>query len=377
MSKNKHSSHLNDRGAVKSLLRSERGSTVILVAVSLVVIFAFAVLAVEGAILMTTRTQLQAAADAAALAAATGLLEGSEATAINRAINFASYNSATQVTSSPVVITAADVTFPDPRMVRVRTHRTRATGDAIRTYFVRILNPASDNQAEMTAVPAATVFDACGAQCLRPWAIPDRWADANANGVYDDGELYDPLITGYKAPGDVGASIVLKSGNPQQAIEPGIFYPVNYPPLDKYPGQSPLTGGDWYRQWIYDCTPYLIEIDDRLQLEPGNMVGPTMQGINDLIAQDPGARWDTTDQKIVNSAYGRSPRIGLVPLFDPQLPPTSGRNYVTISKIGAFFIESTGPGSQVNGRFVQITAQGTPCETNTGSSLVQGLQLIE
>jgi hypothetical protein len=229
----------------------------------------------------------------------------------------------------------------------------------------------------MTAVASATVFDACGAPCLRPWAIPDRWDDANANGVYDEGEFYDPMVTGYKAPGDVGASIVLKSGNPQQAIEPGIFYPVDYPPLDKYPGQDPLTGGDWYRQWIYDCTPFLIEIDDRLQLEPGNMVGPTMLGIDDLIAQDPGAQWDTADQIIVNSAFGRSPRIGLVPLFDPRLPPVSGRNYVTISKIGAFFIESTGPGSQVNGRFVQITAQGTPCDTHTGSSLVQGLQLIE
>jgi hypothetical protein len=276
-----------------------------------------------------------------------------------------------------VIITAADVTFPEPGVVRVRTHRTRATGDAIRTYFLRILNPASDNQAEMTAVAAATVFDVCAAPCLRPWAIPDRWQDANANGVYDDGELYDPDITGYKAPADIGTSIVLKSGNPQQAIEPGIFYPVNYPPLNRYPDQDPLTGGDWYRQWIYDCSPYTIELGDQLQLEPGNMVGPTMQGIEDLIAQDPGAQWDSAEQKIVNSAYGRSPRIGLVPLFDPRLPPTSGRNYVTISKIGAFFIESTGPGSQVNGRFIQVTAQGSPCEIRSGTTLVQGLQLIE
>jgi len=350
---------------------------IIFLTASLVAIFAFAVLAIEASILMTTRTQLQAAADASALAGATGLVAGDQAEATLRAINFASYNRATQVGYDPVNITPADISFPQDGFIRVRTHRTRATGDPIQGYFLRVINPASDNLAEMTAVAMASVIDVCGSRCVRPWAIPDRWDDANANGIFDTGETYDAITTGYQAPADVGAPIVLKTGNPQQAIEPGIFYPVDYPPLNKYPGEDPLTGGDWYRQWISECSPYLIEPGDELQLEPGNMVGPTMQGIDELILADPNATWDAGSKSVINSAYGMSPRIGLVPLFDPTLPPTSGRNSVTVTKIGAFFIEGVAPGNQVVGRFIQVTNTGLPCEVQTPGSLIKGIVLVE
>jgi len=49
-----------------------------------------------------------------------------------------------------------------------------------------------------------------------------------------------------------------------------------------------------------------------------------MHGMEDLISLDPGARWDSATKTIVNSAFAESPRIGLVPFFDPTLPPDSG-----------------------------------------------------
>ena len=346
-----------------------------MVAVAMFALFAFAVLAIDGALLLTTRTQLHAAADAAALAGASGLLEGSQNTAIERAINFASYNSAVQDTKAPVIITAADISFPEPDVIRVRTHRTEATGDALRTYFRKVISPFTT--ADVTAVAAAKVYDVCGGRCLKPWSIPDRWDDANDNGAYDEGELYDPDITGYQAPGDVGVGITLKVGNPQQTIAPGIFFPINFPPLDNEYGEKPLTGGKWYETWISDCTPYLVEVGDRLQLEPGNMVGPTKHGMEDLIAQDPNAEWDPGSKTVVGSDFGLSPRIGLIPFFDPTQPPSSGRNFVTVVKLGAFFIESTGPGGQVNGRFIQISTQGIPCPGGTSSSFIKTIVLVE
>jgi hypothetical protein len=230
----------------------------------------------------------------------------------------------------------------------------------------------------MTAVAAARVYDICSSRCLKPWAIPDRHEDLDGNGVWDPGEVYDPEGTGYKAPFDVGASIVLKVGDSNDAIAPGIFYPVDFPPINNPDGEKPLTGGSWYRQWIAGCAQFVIGIGDELQLEPGNMVGPTMHGMDDLIAQDPGAYWDGASKSIKGSAYGKSPRIGLVPIFDPMLPPTGGRKSVTITKIGAFFIESVGPGSQVVGRFIEQTTQGQPCVGGgLGSSLVKGIILVE
>ncbi|MEJ2719523.1 MAG: pilus assembly protein TadG-related protein [bacterium] len=359
----------------RDLLLNQRGSIVIMVVVTIAALLAFAVIAIDGAILMTSKTQLQAAADAAALAGASGLLWGSEDLATERAMDFSSFNVAVQDNQTPVVIGPGDVTFPEPDVCRVVTHRTAVTGDAFRTYFVRAIG--GSGTADMTAVAAARAYDVCSSKCMKPWAIPDRWDDADGDGVFDEGETYDKDVTGYNAPADVGAQIVLKVGNPSQTPAPGIYYPVNYPPLDNEEGIKPLTGGSWYETWIADCEPYMIEPGDRLQVEPGNMVGPTMHGMEDLIAQDPTARWDPGTQSIVGSAYGKSPRIGLVPFFDPALGVDSGRKYVTVSKIGAFFIEDVTGGGTVTGRFIQITDHGVPCGTGVSNSLVKGIVLIQ
>ena len=308
------------RGWAMKMLKDQTGSVIIMVIVTLIALFAFAVIAIDGAVLITSKVQLQSAADAAALAGASGLVEGSDDLAIERAIEFSSYNKAVGEEHTAVFIDEGDVSFPEMDVCRVRTHRTEATGDALRTYFLQVITPGR-NSADMAAVAAARAYDVCGSKCLKPWAIPDRWNDANGDGVLDDDEVYDPDGTGYVAPNDVGAQIVLKVGNPHATVAPGIFYPVNYPPLDNEEGMKPLTGGAWYREWISECEPYMIAEGDRLQLEPGNMVGPTMHGMEELIALDPGARWDAGSQSIVNSAFGASPRIGLVPFFDPTIPP--------------------------------------------------------
>lgn len=360
---------------VGATVRNRRGAAIIMVCLALVVLFAFAVLAIDGAILMAARTQLQAAADAAALAGASGLLTGSQDEAVSRAIDLAGNNRAVEVTQTPVVITADDVTFPQSDVCRVQTHRTFGTGDPLRTYFVRVLSEGSTTS-DMTAVAAAQAFDVCGSKCIKPWAIPDRWEDANGNGVADPGE-YDPDVTGYQAPRDVGEVVVLKVGNPQKAIAPGIYYPVNFPPIDKYPGVDPIPGGDMYRKWISDCEPYLVEPGDWLRLEKGNMAGPTRQGMQALIDQDPTARWDNATKTVVNSAFGQSPRIGLVPFFDPTVVVESNDKAVKVVKLGAFFIEGVQGNGDVTGRFMQITTGGVPCGHGLGNSLVKGIVLIE
>jgi hypothetical protein len=358
-------------------LGNDRGSVIIMAAVALVALFSFAVLTIDGAILMTTKNQLQAAADAAALAGASGLVNGSQDVATARAIQFASFNRAVEDTRRPVIISAADVTFPEDGMIRVRTHRTEATGDPLHTYFMRIVNLGSNNLSDVSAVAAASVYDVCAADCVKPWAIPDRWDDVNGNGQMDAGEPYDPVATGYQAPGDVGASIVLKVGNPQQAISPGQFFPIDLPPLDCPCGISPETGGAQYRWNISNCNPYTVGPGDRLQLEPGNMVGPTQQGMQELIDLDPGATWNASAQTIEGSAFGLSPRVVLVPFFDPASPPVQGRNWVRIVKIGAFFLEAMGPGSEVRGRFIKVTIDGEPCAVKTAGTFVKGIQLVE
>lgn len=355
---------------------NERGSVMIMVAVCLLAIIAIAGVAIDSAVMVTTRTQLQSAADAAALAGASGLLEGDEDTATARAISYASFNGAMlESGKAPVVITEDDVTFPEADICRVVTHRTEATGDPLRVFFRRVVDPVLGNRADVTAVAAAQAFDICSSRCLKPWCIPDRWGDTNGNGQYDAGEPYDPIGTGYTAPNDVGLQVTLKVGNPQDTLVPSCYFAVCFPPIGSDQG-DPQTGSDWYRQWIAECCPYLIELGDRLLLQPGNMVGPTRQGVQDLIAQDPGATWDSSTQTVVGSAFGRSPRIALVPMFDPTLPPNPGRQEVTVSKVGAFFIEDNNQGDII-GRFMETSSTGAPCEGGLGGGLVKGIALIE
>jgi Flp pilus assembly protein TadG len=358
-------------------IRNQRGSVLLMVAFTLAVLLAFAVLAIDASIMMTARTQLHNAADAAALAGASGLLQGGQDVAVERAVRFASMNAAVENEISPVVITPDDITFPEPHIIRVTTHRTNATGDALRTYFIRVINPLSDNTANVSATSAAMVFDVCAARCLKPWVIPDRWDDANGNGIYDSGEHYDKDATGFTATTDAGTQVVLKVGESSETIASGVFFPCTFPPLDTGQGK-PETGGKDYRNWIAGCNPYLVSEGDRLVIEPGNMTGPTHHGMEELTTFDPHARWDGSSESVTGSAYAQSPRIALVPFFDPRFPPTPGRNWVRVTKLGAFFIERLHPNGDVTGRFLNVLIQGSPCPYNgLGNSMAKGIALIE
>ena len=49
-------------------------------------------------------------------------------------------------------------------------------------------------------------------------------------------------------------------------------------------------------------------------------------------------------------------------------------------KLAAFFLESVGPGSQVNGRFMELTVQGSPCAgggNGGGGGFLTGITLVE
>ncbi len=365
----------------------------IMVAAALVVTFAFLILAIDLPMLLLAKSQLQNAADAGALAGALAYAQssGDPAASTLAAIEVSGMNSAVQDVQQPVVITAGDVTFPGGNRVRVVTHRTIATGDPLSLHFMRIVNPLSNNLGEVTAVAAAEVFPISATDCVKPWMFPDRWEDdgddifepretftdangngtwdpgeayddENRNGVWDPGEPYDPEVTGYSVPRDVGDSVSLKLNNPSETqFRTGWFYAVDFGPLNT--GDPVHTGGDAYREWIGGCEPYAISVGDWLQVEPGNMVGPTNQGTQNLIDLDPMAQWDEATGTVINSAFIVSPRVLKAAVFDPNIgvqTDLSGRPYLTVVKILVFFLEDGSHGEAV-GRFMRHATDGDPC----------------
>jgi hypothetical protein len=92
----------------------------------------------------------------------------------------------------------------------------------------------------------------------------------------------------------------------------------------KMPGDD--IGADFYRENIYGCNQTHVQPGDMMIQEPGNMAGPTLQGIQDLIAKDPNARWNSSLKKVENSAFGISPRVAPIPLYDPAKYAVAKKN---------------------------------------------------
>ena len=393
---------------LKRALRDERGAAMIMVAIALVVIFAFAVLAIDMSLIQLAKTQLQNAADAAAMAGAVVLYTsgGDQGAATAEAQRIAGLNKAVQDIQRSVDIQPADVTFPGADSVTVVTHRTKATGDPVILYFLKVLG--AENKGDMKARATATISCVSGTDCIRPFCPPDRWDDVdsngiwtpddeytdlngngfwdlgepltedhNGNGVWDAAEFYDPLLTGYKAPDDIGVGVTLKLRNANKLPLMGWYYAVRFAPMNT--GDPVCEGGDCYREWIYECEPYLVSIGDQLQLEKGVMEGPTGQGLDDLINQDPTAQWDPVTGTVINSAFPTSPRVIKVAAFDPTLgrqTDVSGPDYVIVAKIMVLFIEGHS-GGDVVGRFMKTATEGTPDDDCSSGGFLYTVRLVE
>lgn len=346
----------------KNHLLDQKGAIMIMVAVSIVVIFGFCILCLDLPMTMLVKSQLQNAADAAALAGALAYAHsnGDEAAAIAEAIQIASLNNAVRDRLSPVVITPDDISFPGNNQVHVRTHRTRATGDPISMHFLKIVDPASDNIGEMTATATAQVFTIEQTYCVQPWAFPDSFYDANSNGVFDNAfDRYD-ASTSFQSPRDVGHQITLNMINPSGSkwVQKWVY------PFDFYYLQSCTWDSHWF-----DCIPHMynVALGDSLIFindpPPTQMSQMAYTKLHQLLAQDPNAYWDNATKTIMGSNFMESPRIIKVPLLNPTLGNLSNNNprgIGVVKKFAALFLTQV-TYSSISGIFIQEIADGEQC----------------
>jgi hypothetical protein len=210
---------------------------------------------------------------------------------------------------------------------------------------------------------------------------------------------------------DYGRPMTIKMSNPQDSPSPGFFYPWSMPYDSSNPGaycdangvcQDPGNGASFYKWSISHCNPAAVIIDAEMTLDntyldkPGNMIGPTNQGIKTLMDQDPDACFDEfpdpthtlymTGQVKKKDAGGNctldypnwesSPRVMLVPLFDPN-QIQSGRTKIAFNNLALIFLEGQeNAHAAVYGRFLYFAKSTGPTGPRTGS-LVKKLQLVE
>jgi Flp pilus assembly protein TadG len=353
------------------LRRDERGASLLYITVGFMAFFAATALAIDVGMLMTARGQAQTAADAGALAGAVALAlddfddRSADGPAVLAAMNTALENAVLKGSAS---VEPEDVTFPvgptgQSDRVRVNVFRTAERRNPLSTFIMAVFGMAS---ADISARATAQAAPANAMSCVRPFTIPDRWDENtnppwNADSVFDhydnQGNLvpdYDEYIPvgqpgyqGYDPVDDKGSLLTIRAGSGNN-IQPTFYYSWAMPPD---------TGADWYTENIANCNQTMIPQGYLMTQEPGNMVGPTIQGIEDLIAQDPTAYWDDGPCNCVKSPLGRSPRIFPIPLYDPEQydqGKITGRN-ATLVMVGwiGFFVEGH-DGNDVHGRITPI-----------------------
>ena len=369
---------------------NERGATLVLMAVLSAVLVAMLALAIDLGMLYDTRGEAQRAADAAALAGVSAFINvlppsSPFVVAHDRAMDYAGQNT---MRGTPI-----DTTTEVTAVVWQDTVQVTVARASVGTWFARIFGIRS---VPIGARATAEASPAGNSTCLAPLAVPDIWfetstgaggQDANSNRVWDSneawvyqpggGDLYaryaptTPSATGYGSAfrngtgytNDIGRPIIMKAQNPTQSLTSGFFYPWRI-------GSS--TGASDYRNNFGTCNPAQIQLNVPYDIENGNMVGPTRQAVNGLIALDPGAAWDATTGQIINSAYGagaNSPRVLTIGLFDPaQIAGIQGGGNLKIrfNNFALFFLEGIGTGSSapVIGRFMYF-ASGSPGGTGS------------
>jgi len=275
-----------------------------------------------------------------------------------------------------------------PNQVEVPVRRAQARGNAMELFFGKVVDVDS---ADISAKARAGVVTADSSRNLKPWSVATKftwndYADCRcshyyANGVLDVDsvkEMASIQVQGYDAS-DLGVKVVLKVGDPHEVIVPSQYNAIDYPPLNK---GAPVVGAAEYRENIDGnggSNVVLVEPGDQLQTEPGNKTGPTRQGVQSLIAQDSGAYWDSATRSIKGSAFADpllSPRVAIVPFYDPRYPPVSGRSYVTVVHLGAVFIEGIDCKTNVTGRYI-TTVPVKPNNTGTGNGMLAVARLIQ
>ncbi|HET9178222.1 MAG TPA: Tad domain-containing protein [Terriglobia bacterium] len=344
---------------------SERGVSIVLIAVGMVFVLGMAGLGVDLASLYVGRSQAQRAADAGALAGAQELVSagctsagGSDISATcqglakDRAVAVANANLIAGV--SPA-ITNADVTFPstsinDPQ-IKVVAGRDTSHSNAMPTFFVKIFGINSANvsaSAKAEAYNPSSNGPLVGATCLKPWLLPncDPSVNHETTSALGNPSCYDAVTGKYSAyfidpspphairnPGPVssggvqGEQITIKPGDPNggATAAPGKFWPV-FLPAGSVASECPAcasggagTGpgaGSLYRQNIECCNQNQIVCGiQTIQPITGNMVGPTEQGVDCLIHQggnkNSPSGMDTMDPTTLQISAGSGNPYGL------------------------------------------------------------------
>lgn len=378
----------------------QQGMTLPMMALFIVVLFAFAALAVDVGVLYTARTSTQHAADAAALAGASTFVfpnGGTQPTAAyDYAVAVAQKNKVMGTTLDPASFEmhSADTegscpASTDTNWVCVNVARKRVTVNVARrganapaTYFARVIGWNSVDVATQAAAEAAP--SAAGSYCLKPLFMPSSadWTKCGASILEHDPNYPDTPDVMRLKPGYVAQAITLwpKGGTGYATLLPsgndGLLKITENP--GGYGVKTGLAG-------MASCANVRVSCTDTMIInKPGGNNGPVTQGVEDLIGGSKRGDYDTwysgnsatsccryCDKGNCGDLKDTSPALVTVAIWDCNIAINSGRTEIPILGFATVFIDGPADNGPMDKNSYGIKAHlvsAASCNGSGGSS---------
>lgn len=329
----------------------QRGVIIVWFALFMMTMLSFVALGVDVAKLAATRTQLQNAADAAALAGAsaidpeTGKLV--RALAVERAQDAGARNEAFIDQPRPVLVDASDIELLDDSRIKVTVRR--QGGTSVVTTMAQVLGIHSLEAAASAVAQVDTAESICN-------VAPIGIIPPTATHTYQTG---------------CGSTYIFKFGT--LAGGDGNYRPLMLPPC--YEGEcggmnpdSPVTFECLMKNGYHCC----ISIKEWIFLERQPWIGPLRAGIDDRFEQDT----DKREGICFDDYHGNGSRILFVPITTPEVSGDSG---VWVKSMAAFFVKTrlgAGASAALVGEFVHAIAPGTPGGHEGNGGVAYAIHLV-
>ena len=367
---------------------SQRGAMLVPVALALLALTILSAVIVNYGIMVVARNQVQNSVDAAALAGATALAFESHSDptpggpAYSAAIALAAENPVwgeaadiadgdIEFSTCPSVFSTGGTGITINECIQVSAYRAERSADrnnAIPTFLSGLLGPWMSVSASATGYAR----DANVTDCLKPFAIADRWVEHYpTDGDWTPAARFDmavpPLFerddysfpgdadegTGFTIDAEFGQRVTLTlatAGGPITEIKPWRYLPVQIP------------GSQWGANSVglntASCAGEPIAINRTLNVAIGAAETAVAEALLDLYEADETATWNEETQRVEDSCAdaeedrcgSMSPRIVAVPLYDPELLANqilAGTvTSVRVRNIVGFFISSVDVGAR-------------------------------
>ena len=333
--------------------RLESGFTVVTVAGTLVSVLSFVAMAVDMGVLYSSRSGAQKSVDAAALAGAftfvTNPLFPQPDAAVEHAVQTATSN---YILGSAIQASDLSVTVEvEQRKVYVDLNYAQPT------YFARILGL---NSVPISVQAVARASDnSASAGCTKPWLIPNAMLSGSAPctacglGEVLLGPGEGDSVTAW-GQSQVGQQFMVRAGNPGSVLAPREFFAMRL---------NDSLGGNDYQTNITTCSPQVVTCLQSYEIEPGQMIGATTLGVQDLVTiygsvspdvwlgagqyQHPNSTVSSTSHQLVTAAIWDS-CDGSIVCTGPSAQHNrlrSGQTSVQAIGFAVFFIEGVGGGA--------------------------------